>query len=409
MRSRLSVCYAAPGHSLLNTSGSTRNILSLAQALSQWADVTVAFRRILEPIRAERFKVVAIEPHVEESADIEDDDATKGVNPFTHLSYLRTLRSFSKKGEGSCDVVLEKGWRLSGYLLDAFRRKGVPGALIENDIRFWNEPLHDLRTIAKYALHSTAQCVAGTCSRHAPVVVAETEELKTLLIEHRRVPPERIEVVELGVDHTLFRPMDQASARNSLGISPDATVLLYVGGMDKYHDLGPIIEALSQMESSAVQLHLVGDGEHRTRYEEKANQTPKGITFHGRVPHHKVPEYIAASDLCIAPYCIHAFHNGIVTFSTLKIPEYMACGRPAVSIPSGPVQRLIKDHLSGFLFPNDVPSWLSFFKALPSRDRLQEMGQAAACAVASRSWEKTAAQYFEVCQRLSGSERSLTQ
>jgi glycosyltransferase involved in cell wall biosynthesis len=407
MARRLSLCYAAPGHSLLNTSGTTRNILSLAQALSQWADVTVAFRRILEPIRAERFKVVAIERHVEESTAIEDDDATKGVNPFTHLSYLRTLRSFSKKWGGSCDVVLEKGWRLSGYLLDAFRRKGVPGALIENDVRFWSEPLHDLRTIAKYALHSTAQCVAGTCSRHAPVVIAETEELKTLLIEHRRVPPERIEVVELGVDHTLFRPMDQVSARNSLGISLDAIVLLYVGGMDKYHDLGPVIEALSQMESPAMQLHLVGDGEHRTQYE--ANRTCKGLRFLGRVPHHKVPEYIATSDLCIAPYCVHAFHNGVVTFSTLKIPEYMACGRPVVSIPSGPVKRLIKDNVSGFLFPNDVPSWLSFFKTLPSRDRLQEMGQSAARTVASRSWEKTAAQYFDVCQRLSGSQGSLTQ
>ena len=400
MRNRLSVWYAAPGHSLVTTSGTTRNILSLAEALSNWADVTVAFRRVFEPVQSERYKVIAIEHQTRESTDIKDGEAMRGLDPLSHLSYLRTLRSFSQKGAGSCDVVLEKGWHLSGYLLDAFRRRGIPGVLIENEVGFWNEPLHDLRTIAKYALHSTAQCVAGTCSRHAPVVIAETQELKTMLVEHRRVPKERIEVVELGVDHTLFRPMDQASARSSLGISPDATVLLYVGGMDKYHDLGPVIEALSQTESPFVQLHLVGDGEHRTRYKVKARAASNNVTFHGRVAHDKVPEYVAAADLCIAPYCADAFPNRMVPFSTLKIPEYMASGRPVVSIPSGHIQSLIKDQISGFLFPNDVFSWGSFLKAIPPRKRLEEMGRAAAQAVERRSWENTAARYLEVCQKL---------
>lgn len=409
MGRRLSLCYAAPGHALLSTSGTTRNILSLAQALSHWADVTVAFRRILDPVHVDKFKVVAIEPDSKESVETRDDDATKGINPFTHLSYLRTLRSFSRGTAGSYDLILEKGWRLSGYLLDAFRSRGVAGVLVENDLRCWSEPVSDLRTVTKYIFHRAAQHVASSCSGRVPIIIAETEELKAMLMERRRLSPDQIEVVELGVDHSLFHPMDQQSARKSLGIGSDSTVLLYVGGMDKYHDLGPVIDALAQMESPALRLHLVGDGECRTKYEARAKATATKVNFHGRVPHDKVPAYIAAADLCIAPYCVSAFHNGLVTFSTLKIPEYMACGRPVVSIPSGPILRLVEDHVSGFLFPNDVPSWISFIKMLPSRDRLQGMGQAASRAVASRSWENTAAQYFEVCQRLSGSERSLTQ
>ena len=117
-----------------------------------------------------------------------------------------------------------------------------------------------------------------------------------------------------------------------------------------------------------------------------------------------VPQYIAAADLCIAPYRTSAFHNQLVTFSTLKIPEYMACGRPVVSVPSGNIQRLIEDQVSGFLFPNDVVSWVSFFAAPPSREQLRGMGRAAARTVASLSWEKTAAQYLEVCHKLTGQE-----
>jgi glycosyltransferase involved in cell wall biosynthesis len=113
-----------------------------------------------------------------------------------------------------------------------------------------------------------------------------------------------------------------------------------------------------------------------------------------------VPIYIAAADLCLAPYRASAFHNGEVSFSTLKIPEYMACGRPVISVPSGHIRKLIRDQISGFLFSNSVPSWISFFKGLPSRQQLEEMGRAAHRAVESQSWEKTAAQYLEVCYKV---------
>ena len=221
-----------------------------------------------------------------------------------------------------------------------------------------------------------------------------------MLVEHRGLAPERIEVVGLGVDHAMFRPMDQQSARKSLKISPDAILLLYVGGMDEYHDLEPVIEALTSNRLPSVELHVVGDGEYRARCEEKAQRAQIQSQFHGHVPHSIVPRYIAAADLCIAPYRTSAFHNGLFPFSTLKIPEYMACGRPVVSVPSGPIQRLVEDRVSGFLFPNDVSSWRSFLKMLPSREQLASMGAAAARAVESLGWEKTAMRYLEVCERL---------
>lgn len=60
MRARL--CYAAPGHSLLSSAGSTRNIRAVAAALTEWVDVTVAFRDLAEPHGAAAYRVIAIEP-----------------------------------------------------------------------------------------------------------------------------------------------------------------------------------------------------------------------------------------------------------------------------------------------------------------------------------------------------------
>jgi glycosyltransferase involved in cell wall biosynthesis len=400
MRGRPRICYAAPGHALLGASGTTRNMLSLATALSCWADVTVAFRTIREPFKSDKFQVIAIESEAESTSGRKDDVAASGLNVLDHVSYLRKLSTFSKQLASSYDLVFEKGWRLSGFLSSACQRNGVPGVLVENDIRHWSDPLASVGAFARYGVHGVAQRLARFWSRRVPLVIAETEELKSLLIAKREIAPERIEVAELGVDHELFRPLIQSSCRNVLGIEPDAFVLLYVGGMDTYHDLEPLLGALAQINFPALEVHLVGDGEYRSRYEAKAKHAQIPVRFHGYVSARRVSEFIAAADLCLAPYRVNAFPNNSVFFSTLKIPEYMACGRPVVSVPSGHIKKLIEDQVSGFLFPNDVASWVTFLRTPPSRERLMHMGNAAARAVESMTWQKTAAVYLGACQKL---------
>src|SRR5262249_30652927 len=161
---------------------------------------------------------VAIEPHKQANTTCQDDNAARGIHPFGHLSYCSTLRRFAVAHAGSFDVVLEKGWRLSGLLTAAFQRLDVPGIVVENDVRLWAEPLNSVRQAIKYGLHVAADRVATSCSRRASLVVAETAALKDLLVSRRKLGADRVRVVPLGVDHSLFHPMDQAEARRALGI-----------------------------------------------------------------------------------------------------------------------------------------------------------------------------------------------
>ncbi|RPI29649.1 MAG: glycosyltransferase [Acidobacteria bacterium] len=396
MKERLSICYAAPGHSLVPTSGTTRNILSLAKAMAAWADVTVAFRNIPDSAAGLNgtFGVETIDKRSHPGVGV-DDEATRGVNPLSHLAYLRTVREYARQAAGRYDVVLEKGWRLSGYLVHSAAASGAAGAVIENDARCWTGPRTAPRDFLKWLLHSGAQRLAGSYSGKAPIVIAETEELRQQLYLVRGVPLDKIRVVPLGVDHALFRPIDQNLARQSVQIAPEKLVLLYVGGMDKYHDLSPLLEALAEFHSRGLELHIVGEGEFRPRYEQAAARSGCPVVFHGRVPHERVPFYIGASDLCLAPYCAEAFHDQTITFSTLKIPEYMACARPVASIPSGEIKRLIQPGINGFLLPNSVAGWSTFLPATPTRTKLSQMGQAAFQAVEHRSWEATARGYLQ--------------
>ena len=293
-------------------------------------------------------------------------------------------------------VGISKGWRLSGYLSRAFAGQGTPAVLIENDARIWNEAVRTPRAAIKFLVHCAAQAVAGYCSRRVATIAAETEQLKEALVAGRKIAPERIAVVPLGVDHEVFRPRDMRAARAALGVSADATVMFYVGGMDQYHDLGPLLEALHVCAPPGLEVHLVGDGEYRSRYERLAEGLPVKVVFHGQVAHHLVPDYIATGDVCLAPYYVGGFFRNEVAFSTLKIPEYMACERPVISVPSGNIRALVTEGVTGFLFNNDVGCWTRFLERLPSRERFATMGQAAGPAVSHLSWRATARKYLDL-------------
>lgn len=248
----------------------------------------------------------------------------------------------------------------------------------------------------KFLAHCAAQAVAGHCSRRVATIAAETEQLKQALVAERRIAPERIAVVPLGVDHEVFRPRDMREARAALGVNADATVMLYVGGMDQYHDLGPLLEALHASAPPGLEVHLVGDGEYLSRYKRLAEGLAVKVVFHGQVAHRLVPDYIATGDVCLAPYCVGGFYRNEVAFSTLKIPEYMACERPVISVPSGNIQALVTEGVTGFLFNNDIGSWTGFLERLPGRDRFATLGRAAGPAVAHLSWRATARKYLDL-------------
>ena len=97
--------------------------------------------------------------------------------------------------------------------------------------------------------------------RRIPLVIAETEELKANLVRVTVGSRPTDTGCGLGLDHRLFRPMEQQPARDALGISHDAIVVLYVGGIDEYHDLEPVIEALAELKGGTTELHVVGNGE----------------------------------------------------------------------------------------------------------------------------------------------------
>jgi glycosyltransferase involved in cell wall biosynthesis len=384
-------------------------VLYLAEALSQWADVTVAFRRVLEPGAYQDFKVVEIDPAPVGTARSVDDAAIRGTGLAEFFAYLRSVRRFVEQYGNCYDIVLEKSWLLSGYLTALCQRRGLPAIVVENIVRVWHEPIVKPQDFLRYARYWFVRELVGYYLRRAPLIIAETEELKTAIVQQWFVPDECVAVAGLGVNRQLFRPFPQAEARRALNIAADTTVLLYVGVLDNTHNLGPVLTAMSQVPRPALELHIVGDGSLKSYYETLTASVRQHVIFHGRVPHTAVPQYIAAADLCIAPYDPQAFPNGKVAYSTLKIPEYMACARPVVSVPSGHILTLIRHGVSGFFVSNTTPDWIEFFRHCPPRSKLRQMGEAAIEMMPTCSWDETARAYLSLCEQTVMGRGRLTQ
>ena len=391
---RLSVGYLVPGHHLLTTAGPTRNVLSLAGALAEHADVTVAFRTVVDPPRAAPFRTVELDPGAAPAPGAVDDAAVRGSGIGGLRRYMRTLKGFVDAHE--FDVVLEKSWLLSGYLAARYRSRGVPAAVVENLVRVFGRQVASPADLVGWARHKAVRAAVGRWLRRADLIIAETAPLARALERHLGVAPESVAVVGLGVDHERFQPAGRAAARAELGLDPERRLLLYFGVLDRTHDLAPLLTAVTEPD----ELHVLGDGEQRETYEELARGRP--VVFHGRVPHARVPVFAAAADLCVAPYDRAVFPDGEIAYSTLKIPEAMACARPVATVPGEHTGSLVEHGVSGFLVDNTTAEWTRLLQGLPDRSELDAMGERAAARAGEITWERTAQGYLAACRRLRG-------
>jgi rhamnosyl/mannosyltransferase len=142
---------------------------------------------------------------------------------------------------------------------------------------------------------------------------------------------DRLAVVPFGIDVTRWTATPSVTAR-AAAIRRRAArpLLLFAGRMVPYKGVGVLLEALSDLDVSAV---LVGDGPSKPQWEARAAALGLGdrVQFAGTVPHDELAALYHACDLFVLPSVTRAEAFGYVQL------EAMACGKPVVSttVPSG--------------------------------------------------------------------------
>ncbi len=235
---------------------------------------------------------------------------------------------------------------LSGWWL-AFTRQ-IPFVFEVRDL--WPESLAAVGVGGENSLlHHTLARIAGFLYRRADRIVVVTPAFKDYLIHRWRVPAEKIEVVENGVETDLFVPTDPASAaaRKKELCAESQFLVCYIGTMGMAHALEILLDAADTLRSKApnVLFLLIGEGSEKERI--KCLAQSRGLTnvrFLDQQPREKIPSFISASDLCLV---LLKKTDVFKTVIPTKMLEYMSCARPVILGVEGQAQQILEDAGAG--------------------------------------------------------------
>jgi glycosyltransferase involved in cell wall biosynthesis len=154
--------------------------------------------------------------------------------------------------------------------------------------------------------------------------------------------------VSWGANPVLFdAALPGASVREDLGLR-DAFVVGYSGSFKAWHGLDTLVAAAGRLRHRNVKFLLVGDGPCKSSIERAVHRLALDdrFVFTGSVPYDEVPRLLAAADACAAPFSPaqhgpsrrHGF-----TLDPLKVFEYLALGKPTITIRAPNIETLFAD------------------------------------------------------------------
>jgi teichuronic acid biosynthesis glycosyltransferase TuaC len=189
------------------------------------------------------------------------------------------------------------------------------------------------------------------------------------------IPPERVRVIENGIDGDLFHPLDCAAARRALGLQEDGPVLVTVGTLAPRKGFHLVIEALPVLAERfpGIRYLLVGGAGAEGAMERDLRDlaarlgVADRLVFAGPRRRDELAAWYSAADLSV----LASAHEGCPNV----VLESLACGTPVVATPVG-----------------IIPSILSGPNAGPDAGVLAERNAAALTAAIttalSRTWDR---------------------
>ncbi len=152
----------------------------------------------------------------------------------------------------------------------------------------------------------------------------------------------KLRVMRNGVDLERFQPIEQAKARDRLGLPNDCRILLSVGNLIelKGHDIA--IKALAKLNNNE-RLVLVGHGPERSALQELADkhQLSERVMFAGQVPNEELAYWYSAADALLLCSSREGWANVLL--------ESMACGTPVIATNIPGTNEVIKHDAVGRL------------------------------------------------------------
>ena len=288
---------------------------------------------------------------------------------------------------------------LSGYWLARVKR--VPFVFEVRDL--WPESLSAVGVGGEHGLLNRGLgAVAGFLYRNADHIVVVTEAFRTYLVRKWKVPPEKISVVQNGVEPELFAPVDAGEVKSELGLD-GKFVVCYIGTMGMAHGLGTLVDAAEKLATVLpdVRFLVVGEGAEKQAIIELARRRGiSNIVFLNQQAREKIPALISAADACVV---LLKKTDVFQTVIPTKMLEFMSCQRPVILGVDGQARELLERAHGGiFVEPENAGALVDAISLLHAQPGLRALlGQNGRRFVMQNlSRQRTARAYIEVLDAL---------
>ncbi len=188
----------------------------------------------------------------------------------------------------------------------------------------------------------------------------------------------------------------------------EGTTLGYVGSFKRWHGLEDLVDAAKHFAERPLRWVMVGDGPERPRIEQLASDAGvlDRFVFSGSIDYEQVPGWVAAMDVCLAPFhpSQHSGSNGSFVLDPLKVFEYLAMGKPTITINSENIRALLTDRTHARLIsPGDRAELVAAIEeTLNDQDAARAMAERGRQLVLSKyTWAAHAAHLHELFTEMS--------
>ena len=313
-----------------------------------------------------------------------------GILKIPVLDYVSMLFTYNKEinrqiREFEPDIIVS-GDILTTYLVfRAAKKNNIPTIFLLIDVEHRLVPFKFLQRIGKI--------IESKNLKRADRVVAINEKLKDYAITMGANPDEAY-VVRAGVDVERYDPnIDGSEIRREYGIKQEDSVLFFMGTLFNFSGLKEVALELAKIkdEEPNIKLLFVGKGDALEDIQKirEARHLEKRIILTGRQPFKRIPEFLAAADICMLP----AYNNEIMRdIVPIKMYEYMAMEKPVITTKLlGVMMEFGEDH--GVIYVDKPEDALKKAVELIEKGTFKEHGLKARRFVEKYSWEDIVAEF----------------
>lgn len=225
--------------------------------------------------------------------------------------------------------------------------------------------------------------------RRAAGIICPSQYVKGEILNHLPLPEDRVDVVHLGYDRSLFTPSPEAGREAfQLRHGIRTPFILFVGSLFPYKNVGILLDVFREVRRRIPHtLVIIG----RREVSPDPPQPDERIRMFEYVEPKELVGFYTYADMLVHPSLAEGFG--------LTVLEAMACGTPVLSSSAGSLPEVLGD--AGILFaPRDAEALArSILTVSASEDLRRDMRRKGTLRARMFSWERAGRAVLASCRK----------